>query len=472
MMLLLMGLSVGVSSVVQAQKVVTTNGGSKKNNKGAISYTVGQPADAILQPNRVANEGVQQPYREDSLVYDAEVCQFQQFIDEHFRILASATEEVGVFFFRDTLLNVNRFGGDSIIVLRLTVNEIPELEFGSKTDVLCFGESTGSLTVSATHGTSPYSYSIDRGASSQASPTFGGLAAGIYSVWVTDDKGCIDSTTVVIDQPMAPLAFAISDNQAICNGGSAVLAATEVTGGTVNSGYSYSWTADNDNAGLPTNVSIQSITVEPTQTTVYTLRVTDDNGCHLEKTTTVTVNPLPLLSAETDSVSCNGLSDGSITVTASGATEPYTYILSTGVQNNTGIFTGLIAATYSVTVRDSNNCEQILADIVVSEPAVLTLSYEKTDSVHCNGASDGEVTLTATGGNGDYQYKNGEGEWQGSNVFSGLAAGDYTFKVRDARGCEQEVSMTMNEPAALTLSYEKTDSVHCNGGANGVVTLT
>ncbi len=79
--------------------------------------------------------------------------------------------------------------------------------------------------------------------------------------------------------------------------------------------------------------------------------------------------------------------------------------------------------------------------MTMNEPVAWTLAYTETDSVHCNGENNGVVTLTAAGGNiaeGAYTYTmDNFVTTQAENVFNGLAAGDYTFNGRDARGCEQ-----------------------------------
>ena len=129
-------------------------------------------------------------------------------------------------------------------------------------------------------------------------------------------------------------------------------------------------------------------------------------------------------------VDCKGNSTGSVTLTAGGGTSPYTYKNGTGSYQTSATFSTLAAGSYTFTVKDANGCTQTVTS-TVTEPTALTLSGSVTN-VDCKGNSTGSVTLTAGGGTSPYTYKNGTGSYQTSATFSTLAAGSYTFTVKDA----------------------------------------
>ena len=188
-------------------------------------------------------------------------------------------------------------------------------------------------------------------------------------------------------------------------------------------------------------------------------------------------------------VSCNGLSNGAINITASGGittggtvttTNGYQYSWSgTGVAATAEDQTGLVAGTYTVTVTDDNGCTTS-ATYVVTEPTVLSASATKVD-VLCNGASTGSINLTATGGtlsggtvtttNG-YQYS-----WSGTGVAAtaedqtGLVAGTYTVTVTDDNGCTTSVSITIEQTLTPVSASIVPTQISCNGGT-GSLALT
>ncbi|MBC6992536.1 SprB repeat-containing protein, partial [Lewinella lacunae] len=119
-------------------------------------------------------------------------------------------------------------------------------------------------------------------------------------------------------------------------------------------------------------------------------------------------------------VLCNGDTDGTLTVVATGGTLDYTYLWSNG--QTTATATGLAAGTYTVTVTDANGCTET-ATGTVNEPTDLEAAIADTD-VLCNGDTDGTLTVVATGGTPDYTYLWSNG--QTTATATGLAAGIYT----------------------------------------------
>ncbi|MDX1446063.1 MAG: hypothetical protein R3333_07745, partial [Lishizhenia sp.] len=320
------------------------------------------------------------------------------------------------------------------------------------TNVSCFGGADGSATVSGYGGTAPYSYAWSNGASAG---TASGLSAGIYSVTITDANGCSTSTAVLITEPAQLVADFSIDNNVTCNGNADGQATITPTGGTAP--YTYLW-GDGSTTATLSNLDVGT----------YSFTVTDDNSCTATNTVTIT-EPAVLdatISTSTDA-SCNGASDGSATVVATGGTAPYTYLWDNGATTATA--SSLAAGTYNVTITDANACTAATS-VTITEPTVLGVTTVVDSNVSCFGGSDGGATATPTGGTTPYTYL-----WDnGANTasISGVTAGTYTVNITDANGCTIQETATVTEPTALTSSITATTNVSCNGASDGAATVT
>ncbi|WP_343625932.1 T9SS type A sorting domain-containing protein [Flavobacterium lindanitolerans] len=330
----------------------------------------------------------------------------------------------------------------------------------SKTDVSCNGGNNGTATVTATGGTTPYSYSWSPSGGTNATAT--GLAAGTYTVTVTDFNGCQITRTTTVNQPATALSAATGGGKTdvSCNGGSNGTATVAATGGTPP--YSYSWAPSGG-----TNASATGLTAG-----TYTVTVTDFNGC--QATRTYTINQPTALSAATGGgktdVSCNGGANGTATVAPTGGTPPYTYSWAPS-GGTAATATGLAVGTYTVTVTDSNNC-QVTRTFTINQPTALSAATGggKTD-VSCNVGSNGTATVAPTGGTPPYTYS-----WSPSGgtaaTATGLAVGTYTVTVTDSNNCQVTRTFTINQPTALSAATGSKTDASCNGGANGMATVT
>ncbi|MBX2907117.1 MAG: Ig-like domain-containing protein, partial [Taibaiella sp.] len=318
----------------------------------------------------------------------------------------------------------------------------------ASTNSLCYGCNNGTASVTPAGGTSPYTYLWSTGATT-ASVT--GLTAGTYTVTVTDNKGCTVVKTVTITQPAVFTASAAGTN-VNCYGGSNGTATLTVSGGTTP--YTYGWS----NGATTQNLSGLSAGT-------YSVVVTDANSYTTTATVTITQPAVLAATATQTNVSCNGGSNGSIDVTVTGGTTPYTYLWNGGA--TTQDRTGLSAGTYSVLVTDNKGCTTTVSK-TITEPATLTASATSTN-VSCNGGSNGSIDLTPGGGTTPYTYSWSNGAT--TQDLSGLSAGTYSVTVTDSKGCTATASKTISQPATLTASAAGTN-VNCNGGTNGTVTLT
>ncbi|MBU3678816.1 MAG: hypothetical protein FGM32_04315, partial [Candidatus Kapabacteria bacterium] len=414
----------------------------------------------------------------------------------------------------------------------------------SSTNVLCNGNSNGTITVSGTSGgthtdaaSRTYRYMIARSGGSTTGPqtagTFTGLQAGTYTVSVIaqatgSTPACTTSASVTITQPLTLVASIASQENVSCFGGSNGTATAGQTGGT--SPYTYLWSN--------TQTTETATGLAPG---TYSVTVTDSKGCTASATATITQPPVLSASiASQTNVSCNGASTGTVTASQAGGTSPYTYSWSNGQTTQTA--TGLAAGTYSVTVTDSKNCTAS-ATATITEPTAVSIesatqrrylgvpgseswqtavgypvnkgaydngvrygvydqvSFNGTDyvmtvyigaagysptgypanwkplsslaTISCNGASNGGIKVSASGGTGTLQYSINNSTWQTSNTFEGLAPNTYTVYVKDANSCQKSLgSIVITQPTVLAASIASQVNVSCNGGSDGTATVS
>ncbi len=242
-----------------------------------------------------------------------------------------------------------------------------------------------------------------------------------------------------ITQPDA-LTTSLSANSILCNGQTSNITNT-VAGGTPN--YTYLW-----NNGATTQ------NLEGVGSGTYNVTVTDANSC--TATSSITVNEPEELTSELSAgtIACNG-STTDITNTVTGGTTPITYEWSNG--SNTQNLTGVVAGTYSVTVRDNNSCS-VVREITITQPNVLAVSVD-AGSVACNGSTT-TASAVVSGGTEPYEY-----QWSNSattQTITDIIAGTYSVTVTDDNGCSTNAFTTITQPDALAVTISGSTSV-CEG---------
>ncbi|MEA3445347.1 MAG: SprB repeat-containing protein, partial [Bacteroidota bacterium] len=313
------------------------------------------------------------------------------------------------------------------------------------TDVLCNGDLTGAIDLSVSGGLSPYTYTWSN---SEVTEDISGLAAGAYDVEVVDANGCSAFGYFTITEPTA-LALVEIITDVLCNGDLTGAIDITVSGGI--SPYAFAWSngeVTEDISGLAAGT--------------YDVEVTDANNCIFNGVYTVSeAAPIAVSEAVSD-VFCNGDATGSIDITVSGGTSPYTFEWS-----NTEItedLTNIAAGTYDVTVTDANACAW-LGSYTVNEPVVMSYTEVITD-VLCAGDATGAIDVAVAGGISPYTFS-----WSNGSVtedISGVVAGTYTVLITDANGCILDLSFTISEPAAITITENITD-VACYNGNDGMI---
>ncbi|MBO7133820.1 MAG: gliding motility-associated C-terminal domain-containing protein [Bacteroidales bacterium] len=289
-------------------------------------------------------------------------------------------------------------------------------------DVLCNNGRTGSISVTnVNNGHEPYRYNWNDG---QLTETAHSLVAGNYMVTVTDDHECTATASVYVSQPEA-LRIESSVKNASCLGMCDGRIAVEIAGGTP--GYSCRWSNGYD---------MTEITELCAGT--YTLTVTDENACTISKSFSVIQPEALSASSVTKDVSCYGNSDGEITVTVLGGSQPYHFALNEFMYESTtsNILTSLSAGEHMVYIIDAKNC-MARVSAVIGSPERIVAEYEIVD-VSCKEASDGEIHLTAQGGHPPYYVTSDKitGQPLSENeAITGLASGIYHLVVSDETGC-------------------------------------
>jgi hypothetical protein len=306
------------------------------------------------------------------------------------------------------------------------------------TNVLCFGTSTGSITVTPSSGAAPYTYSKNGGTSYQASNSFTTLAAGTYSIIVKDANNCTATAqSVTITQPAAGLNVGGSGGGVLCFGSSTGHYTLTATGGTAPYTYSkdgITFQSSNNFTGLSAGS--------------YTLITKDANGCTSSLPVSLAQPAVLTLTPTVTAVACFGGSNGAISIAGTGGSSPYTYSKDGGATFQSGnSFGSLAAGTYNIVIKDINACTATQS-VSVGQP-VSGVSFTSTTVSTCSGQSNGSITVTANGGSSPYTYsKDGGTTYQTGNLFSGLAAGNYSIVVKDAGGCTGSSTVTV---AAYTL---------------------
>ena len=306
----------------------------------------------------------------------------------------------------------------------VSVAQIPEADAGD--DIVACSGINSQLNGSNSSGTTTITYSwsgsgIVSGATT-ATPTINVNSSRSFTLTVTDQNGCMDSDVVQVNVGVAT-ASAGSD-KTICQGESVLLSAA--------GGVNYSWSPA---SGL-SDTDVSSPIASPSTTTVYTVTVTDNNGCTDTDQVTVNVNSAPTLTVSSDQTICKG---ESITLTASGAST-YSWSPSTGLNANniaTVIARPTSSTLYTVTGTSSQGCETSLQ--VTVNVNDLPVADAGDDQILCAGES---VILngSAAGGTPPYTYA-----WSGGSIASGANTAtptvnpsintNYTLTVRDANGC-------------------------------------
>ncbi len=266
----------------------------------------------------------------------------------------------------------------------LTINVLngpPLTTTANKTDVLCNGGATGTITVTQPAvGTAPFEYSLD-GTTWQTSNVFNGLAANAYTVFFRESNGCQGSLLVTVDEPTALTATAVFV-PVVCNGeNNGIITITSAGGVTP-----YQYSIDGGTTWQSNNVF--NVSAGP-----YTITIRDGNNCTITQTQNVTEPSALTASSVNGPASCDGGNDGIITINASGGNSGYEYSLDGTTFQSSNIF-NVAPGSYTVRVKDNLGCSTSFST-TVALTNTLTL-IKQTDPTICESKST-QLELISSG---------------------------------------------------------------------------
>ncbi|MEO6884517.1 MAG: gliding motility-associated C-terminal domain-containing protein [Bacteroidia bacterium] len=339
-------------------------------------------------------------------------------------------------------------GCSSKLVIPLSNSSGPSGDMMTQTNVSCNGSCNGTITDVPSGGVSPYTYSWTPGG--QTSNAVSNLCAGKYFVQITDANGCIriDSTTIVQPGPLNTTPTTVKATCAgVCNGSITLT----VSGGTLP--YTYSW-----NTGQTTS-SLSNLC--PGE---YVYNITDANACTFKDS--VAIVPTTILTAPVSVVpaGCNGICNGSATITPAGGSSPYTYQWNDSQSQTTATASALCAGNYTVTVTDANGCTAAGLATILQNSTILA---NPTVTASTCGMCNGQITLAPSGGTAPYTYMWSSG--QTSSSANGLCAGVYDVNITDNKGCTSTTTITVNSSGGPTVTITSTNAT-CFGTCNGTAT--
>ncbi len=459
------------------------------NNNGSIDITVsgGMPAFTYLWSNSEITEDI------SGLAggsYTVTVTDINNCIDSAAFVVASSTQPVIVI---DSVKNVSCFNGtDGSVYISVTGNNGPvsyawsngsisedllnviagnytltitdslgcvatiSQSITEPTDITATltptsatcGQNNGSITTSVSGGTPAYTYLWNTGATTSSITN---VAAGTYTVTVTDSKLCTKSFSQTISNLAGPVVTVDSVKNVSCFGGNNGSIYISVTGN--NGSVTYLW-----NTGAVSNNLLNVIAGN------YTVTVTDSSGCVASISQSIT-EPTDISATLTPTSTTCGQNNGSITTSVSGGTPAYTYLWNTGA--TTSSLSNVAAGTYTVTVTDSKLCTKAFSQ-TISNLAGPVVTVDSVKNVSCFGGSNGSIYISVIGNNGPVTYLWNTGAV--SNNLLNVIAGNYTVTVTDSSGCVASISQAITQPTDISATLTPT-SATC-GQNNGSITTS
>jgi hypothetical protein len=332
----------------------------------------------------------------------------------------------------------------------VTITEPPALAiaFNNFTHTSC-GYSNGAISPSYSGGTGQYTYSWSN---SQTTASVSNLAAGIYTVTVTDANNCTLSSSITINASSPPV-ITTNGNQSICLGNTVQLVASGAS--------TYSWSP----ATSLSSTTGSTVDANPSATITYTVTGTDAAGCTASATITVTVNPLPLVVSPANPSYCLG---GSAQVSIGGAAN-YHWSPQTGISNPNGpdsssvTITLTSTTTYTVTGYSAEGCSATTTFTVVVNPNPVVTITPSGNTTFCDG---GSVNLLANP-TGTYLWSDG----QTTQSITVTAVGNYTYTVQvtDGNGCSgvsAPINVTVNANPTPVITPDGPTSFCIGGSVN------
>lgn len=298
----------------------------------------------------------------------------------------------------------------------------------------CNGICDGSINSIPSGGVGPFTFTLQPsvGLPTVGPAPFNALCAGLYTLTVRDNVGCIQTQTINLTQPN-PISLTLNSTSITCAGQCNASIATVVSGGSP--AYTFLW-----NTG-----SVASFLAGQCAG-VYSATVTDVFGCKSSTTTTIVAPQALTVTIVPTNPNCFAQCTGIATATVSGGTPGYTINWTNGDVGN--ISSNLCQGTYTATVTDLLGCIQTQTVPIVTPPAITLTATNGT--VTCAASCDGTVSVTPSGGTPGYIISWNSIPTQSTNIASGLCVGNYVASITDSKGCVASTPASVIQPIVLT----------------------
>jgi len=331
---------------------------------------------------------------------------------------------------------------DSIIVEEI----IPLLVGASVDSIDCYGD-FASIEINTITGVSPFKYLWNNGSNEQIRND---LLAGIHAVTVTDAYGCSEELSFNLSQPNI-LSNSVVESISPTSNGLDGFIQINIFGGT--KPYSIEWS----------NGLTDVLTIDNLDYGIYTYTIIDSNGCITFGEIVFTPEPL-IYTLDLINNLCFGQCIGSIGLEISGGATPYSFLWSTGSQDN--LSEQLCNGIYSVTVEDNLGSSIIIDELIIDSPPILNSLNVVSDET-CIDFNDGTISLNAFGGEPPYNYfLNG---LTVSSTVTNLEPGNYAYLVVDNFGCEYTNTVNINAVDPITLDVTQ-QNINCDN-PNGQIEI-
>ena len=336
---------------------------------------------------------------------------------------------------------------DCVVDLSFSVpeDEAPELILEGVTHIDCFGDAAGEIIVSGTHldGAPEYEWSTG-----DSGPNLTGVTAGEYTVTLSDASNCTDvATYTIMENPEIIIDPEITEISCYGDEDGEVIVA--VSGGVP--GYDYLWSTGEATAGI-----------DDLAPGSYSINITDELGCEQSLEITFTEPDTIAIDAIFENEYCGG-ENGSIDLSVAGGTPGYSYAWSTGA--TTSSLSDLGAGIYNVVITDENGCLGTWG-VVLEDIDNFDTDISFTDAL-CFGEGSGTGTVEILSGTSPYTYLWSDG--QTTPTAAELEAGLYSVLVTDANGCEEEMSILIDEPNEIEVASSVSNEVF---GGDGEILVT
>ena len=319
-------------------------------------------------------------------------------------------------------------------------------------DILCFQDMSGFIQASADSGTTPYVWNWSSGNTTDSAFA---LSGGNYYYTVTDSFACVDSGNAFVFEPTQLTLSIDSVFEVLCFGDDDGQIFTTTQGGIAP--YNFAWS----NGDVTDDINALD-------SGMYTLIVTDANGCQINDSALIMEPAAPLsTSFVVTDANCLGGATGSIETTPAGGSAPYQINWSTG--DTTAVTDTLIAGWYYVTITDDHGCVYV-DSAEVFEPLVPDTAMIAKTNVSCYGFANGVLTSTFVNGISPFSHTWNNGET--TATISSLDIGNYDVLIIDSIGCTQVAFDTITQPDSLITNIVQIDTILCFGDSEASLQIS